>query len=32
MLCTLLAYGVTSIRNPGGPTEQSVALREYVES
>jgi hypothetical protein len=31
MLCTLLAYGVTTIRNPGGPTEQSVALREYVE-
>ena len=30
MLCTLLAYGVTTIRNPGGPTEQSVALREYV--
>ena len=26
MLCTLLAYGVTTIRNPGGPTEQSVAL------
>ena len=30
MLCTLLAYGVTTIRKPGGPTEQSVALREYV--
>jgi imidazolonepropionase-like amidohydrolase len=30
MLCTLLAYGVTTIRNPGGPTEQSVALRENV--
>jgi imidazolonepropionase-like amidohydrolase len=27
---TLLAYGVTTIRNPGGPTEQSVALKENV--
>jgi imidazolonepropionase-like amidohydrolase len=26
----LLAYGVTTIRNPGGPTEQSVALRENI--
>jgi hypothetical protein len=26
----LLAHGVTTIRNPGGPTEQSVALRENV--
>jgi imidazolonepropionase-like amidohydrolase len=26
----LLAYGVTTIRNPGGPTEQSVALKENV--
>jgi imidazolonepropionase-like amidohydrolase len=30
MLRMLLAYGVTTIRNPGGPTEQSVALRENV--
>jgi imidazolonepropionase-like amidohydrolase len=30
MLRMLLAHGVTTIRNPGGPTEQSVALREYV--
>src|SRR5919106_3284545 len=30
MLWTLLAYGVTTIRKPGGPTEQSVALREIV--
>jgi imidazolonepropionase-like amidohydrolase len=26
----LLTHGVTTIRNPGGPTEQSVALRENV--
>jgi imidazolonepropionase-like amidohydrolase len=25
-----LTHGVTTIRNPGGPTEQSVALRENV--
>jgi imidazolonepropionase-like amidohydrolase len=30
MLRMLLANGVTTIRNPGGPTEQSVALRENV--
>ena len=30
MLRMLLAYGVTTIRNPGGPTEQSVALRKNV--
>jgi imidazolonepropionase-like amidohydrolase len=30
MLHMLLAYGVTAIRNPGGPTEQSVALKENV--
>ena len=30
MLSMLLAYGVTTIRNPGGPTEQSVALKENV--
>jgi len=26
----LLAHGVTTIRNPGGPTEQSVVLKENV--
>jgi imidazolonepropionase-like amidohydrolase len=26
----LLAYGVTTIRNPGGPTGESVALKENV--
>jgi imidazolonepropionase-like amidohydrolase len=26
----LLAYGITTIRNPGGPTEQSVGLRNNV--
>lgn len=30
MLRMLLASGVTTIRNPGGPTEQSVALKENV--
>jgi len=30
MLCMLLTHGVTTIRNPGGSTEQSVALRENV--
>jgi imidazolonepropionase-like amidohydrolase len=30
MLRMLLAYGVTTIRNPGGPTEQSVALKENI--
>jgi imidazolonepropionase-like amidohydrolase len=30
MLKMLLANGVTTIRNPGGPTEQSVALKENV--
>src|SRR6266516_1036784 len=30
MLHMLLAYGVTTIRNPGGPTGQSVALKENV--
>ncbi len=32
MLRNLLAYGVTTIRNPGGPTEQSVGLKENVSS
>jgi imidazolonepropionase-like amidohydrolase len=26
----LLTHGITTIRNPGGPTEQSVALRDNV--
>ncbi|WP_458743096.1 amidohydrolase family protein [Candidatus Nitrosocosmicus sp. T] len=26
----LLAYGITTIRNPGGPTDQSVSLRDNV--
>jgi imidazolonepropionase-like amidohydrolase len=30
MLRMLLTNGVTTVRNPGGPTEQSVALRENV--
>jgi hypothetical protein len=30
MLHMLLANGITTIRNPGGPTEQSVALKENV--
>ena len=30
MLQTLLAFGVTTIRNPGGPTRESVALRDSV--
>ena len=30
MLKMLLAYGVTTIRNPGGATDQSVALKENV--
>jgi imidazolonepropionase-like amidohydrolase len=30
MLRMLLTHGVTTIRNPGGSTEQSVALRENV--
>jgi len=28
MLSMLLAYGITTIRNTGGPTEQSVALKK----
>jgi imidazolonepropionase-like amidohydrolase len=32
MLRKLLAYGVTTTRNPGGPTEQSVGLKENVSS
>ena len=26
----LLTHGITTIRNPGGPTEQSVTLRDNV--
>ncbi len=32
MLRKLLAYGITTIRNPGGPTEQSVNLKENASS
>lgn len=31
-LTTLLNSGVTTIRNPGGPTEQSIYLKEIVSS
>lgn len=27
----LLAFGVTTVRNPGGPTERAVALRDSIE-
>src|SRR5919198_3661097 len=30
MLSMLLDYGVTTIRNPGGPTNQSIALKHNV--
>jgi len=30
MTTTLLQYGITTIRNPGGPTAESVALRDDV--
>jgi imidazolonepropionase-like amidohydrolase len=30
MLSLLLAYGITTIRNTGGPTEQSVALKKNI--
>ena len=32
MLHRLLAYGITTIRNPGGPTEQSVNLKKDINS
>lgn len=32
MLDTLLNYGITTIRNPGGPTNESVSLREDILS
>jgi imidazolonepropionase-like amidohydrolase len=32
MLRMLLANGITTIRNPGGPTEQTVALKKDVAS
>jgi hypothetical protein len=31
MLSMLLAYGITTIRNTGGPTEQSVALKIFLK-
>lgn len=31
-LKTLLGFGITTIRNPGGPTLQSVAIRDSVRS
>jgi imidazolonepropionase-like amidohydrolase len=30
MTTTLLQYGITTIRNPGGPTAESIALRDDV--
>jgi imidazolonepropionase-like amidohydrolase len=30
MLAALLNYGITTIRNPGGPTNESVSLREDI--
>ena len=30
MLAMLLDYGVTTIRNPGGPTNESIALKQNV--
>lgn len=32
MLSQLLNYGITTIRNPGGPTEESVNMKEMVAS
>lgn len=32
MISNLIGYGVTTIRNPAGPTEESVNLRESVSS
>src|SRR5215207_567062 len=32
MLSMILTHGATTIRNPGGPTEQSVALKENVSA
>ena len=32
MISNLIGYGVTTIRNPAGPTEESVDLREMVSS
>ena len=31
MLRTLLAFGVTAVRNPAGPTREAVAMRDSVE-
>ena len=30
MLRMLLKYGITTVRNPGGPTNETVHLREEV--
>jgi hypothetical protein len=32
MLTTLLAFGVLTVRNPGGPTREAVAIRDSVAS
>lgn len=32
MISNLIGYGVTTIRNPAGPTEESVNLRESISS
>ena len=32
MISNLLGYGVTTVRNPAGPTKESVDLREMVSS
>ena len=32
MLHKLLGWGITTIRNPGGPTEQAVMLRDMVNA
>jgi imidazolonepropionase-like amidohydrolase len=32
MLVMLLDYGITTIRNPGGPTNESVSLRKDVQA
>jgi imidazolonepropionase-like amidohydrolase len=32
MLAMLLDYGITTIRNPGGPTNESISLREDVQA
>jgi imidazolonepropionase-like amidohydrolase len=32
ILQRLLSYGITTVRNPGGPTEQSVDLKKDIDS